>query len=226
MIKTLSGKDTLVKPNRHNLQWIQEISHFLRTGITYVGLSKLLLEIYVEFEWGESTRHPYTATISWSVYLIPPVVPYLWHTTMSCMMESHHSLLVPQSTIYLHYISKWRNLISAEATHSQNLWVCFCCHVAHPTNKAVNCRPCITELLSMASVFSFCRFIVAHTSPTRTWELNSRHQQSPMRVEGLLPMGCCPVPRRDLLRHCYHRLSAMYDASHLDFGGPEPCLPL
>jgi hypothetical protein len=73
-----------------------------------------------------------------------------------------------------------------------------------------------------------CRFLVAHISPIRTGELNSHHQQSPMRVEGVHTAGRFPVPRRDLydtavttsvpciLRH---------DASHLAFGGPEPCLP-
>jgi len=50
---------------------------------------------------------------------------------------------------------------------------------------------------------------VVHISPTRTGELNSHHQQSPMRVEGIHTTGCCPVPRRDRLWHCCHHLSAM-----------------
>jgi hypothetical protein len=36
-------------------------------------------------------------------------------------------------------------------------------------------------------------------SLTRTGELNSHHQQSPMGVVGIHTMGCCPVPRRDHL---------------------------
>jgi hypothetical protein len=75
-------------------------------------------------------------------------------------------------------------------------------------------------------IFS-CRFLVVHISPSRTGQLNSHHQQSPMRVEDIHTTGCCPVPRRDLLRHCYHHLIAvvfLHGASHLGFGGPEPCL--
>jgi hypothetical protein len=30
-----------------------------------------------------------------------------------------------------------------------------------------------------------------------------------MRVEDIHGMGCCPVPRKDRLRHCYSHLSAM-----------------
>jgi hypothetical protein len=57
-------------------------------------------------------------------------------------------------------------------------------------------------------IFS-CRFLVVHISPTRTGELDSHYQQSPMRVKGVHTTGCCPVPRRDLLRHCCHHLSAV-----------------
>jgi hypothetical protein len=32
-------------------------------------------------------------------------------------------------------------------------------------------------------------------SPTITGELNSHHQQSPMRVEGIHTTGCWPVPQ-------------------------------
>jgi hypothetical protein len=53
------------------------------------------------------------------------------------------------------------------------------------------------------------RFLVVHISPTRAGELNSHHPHSPVRVEGILTAGCCPVPRRDRLRHCCHHLSAM-----------------
>jgi hypothetical protein len=55
----------------------------------------------------------------------------------------------------------------------------------------------------------FLRCLVVHISRTRTMELNSHHQQSPMWVEGIHMMGCCPVPRRDHLQHCYHHHSAM-----------------
>jgi hypothetical protein len=56
--------------------------------------------------------------------------------------------------------------------------------------------------------FSF-RFFVVHISPITIRELNSHHQQSPMRVEGVHTAGCCPLPWRDRLRHCYYHLSAM-----------------
>jgi len=49
---------------------------------------------------------------------------------------------------------------------------------------------------------SFLRYILAR-----------HHQQSPMRVEGIHTTGCCPVPRRDRLRHCYHHLSAMQSSA-------------
>jgi hypothetical protein len=54
------------------------------------------------------------------------------------------------------------------------------------------------SLLVAFTIFS-CRFLVVHISPTRIQELNRHHQQSPMRV---YRTGCCPVPRRDHLRHC------------------------
>jgi hypothetical protein len=55
----------------------------------------------------------------------------------------------------------------------------------------------------------FLRCLVVHISRTRTMELNSHHQQSPMWVEWIQMMGCCPVPRRDHLQHCCHHHSAM-----------------
>jgi hypothetical protein len=116
-------------------------------------------------------RDPCTATIFWSIvftiYFIPPIVPYLWQSRVSYTTESHHSCLV-----YLSY----------------EMWI---------------------QL--KLSLFLSCRFLVIHISQTRTGELNSHHQQSPIWVEdiGLHTTGCCPVPRRDRLPHCYHRLSAM-----------------
>jgi hypothetical protein len=50
---------------------------------------------------------------------------------------------------------------------------------------------------------------VVHISLTRTGEVNSHHQQSPMRVEGIHTTGCCPVPWRDRLWHFCHHLSAV-----------------
>jgi hypothetical protein len=57
--------------------------------------------------------------------------------------------------------------------------------------------------------FPFCRFLVVYIIPTRTGELNSNHPQSPVRVESIHMMGFCLMPRRNRLRHCYHRLSAV-----------------
>jgi hypothetical protein len=37
----------------------------------------------------------------------------------------------------------------------------------------------------MAFTIFSCRFLAGHVTLTRTWELNSHHQQSPMRVEGI-----------------------------------------
>jgi hypothetical protein len=59
------------------------------------------------------------------------------------------------------------------------------------------------------SSFFPSRFLVVHISPTRTGELNSHLQQSPMSVKGLYTTGCCPVPWRGRLWHCYLHLSAM-----------------
>jgi hypothetical protein len=57
--------------------------------------------------------------------------------------------------------------------------------------------------------FLSCRFLEVHISPTRTGELTGHHPHSPIWVEGIHMMGCCPVPQRDRLGHCYHHLSAM-----------------
>jgi hypothetical protein len=56
--------------------------------------------------------------------------------------------------------------------------------------------------------FFLFRFFVVHI-PTKTWELNSHHQQSPMQLEGIHTTGCWPVPRRDHLLHWYHHVSAI-----------------
>jgi hypothetical protein len=62
--------------------------------------------------------------------------------------------------------------------------------------------------LKPSPLFS-CKFLMVHISPSRTGELNSHYQQSPMWVKGIHTMGCCLVPQRDNLRHCCHDLNAM-----------------
>jgi hypothetical protein len=99
-----------------------------------------------------------------------PVILYLWHSTVSYIMESNRSHSEKQKCS-----PKWWNFNSTKAF----------------------------------DIFS-CTFLVVRISTTRTWELNSHHQQSQIWVGGTCKMGCCLVPQRDcILHHYHHHLSAM-----------------
>jgi hypothetical protein len=87
----------------------------------------------------------------------------------------------------------------------------------HTTLKS-NKRRNLNSAKSYA-IFS-CKFLVVHIIPTRTGELNSHHQQGPLWAEDIHTTGCCPVPRRDRLRHCYLHLSAMQPSARC----LAPCL--
>jgi hypothetical protein len=69
-------------------------------------------------------------------------------------------------------------------------------------------------------------YFVVHISPTRTMELNSHHQQCPMRVEdtcnGMLP-SAPKGPSATLITSV--PFSLRHDTSYLGCVGPEPCLP-
>jgi hypothetical protein len=122
--------------------------------------------------WAYKATHaprPFSDILCTLMYVIPPVVPYLWQSIAPYITETH------------------------------------CFHWFH-TNVYLN-----DEIWIQITPLQFvpCKFLVVHVSPTRTRELNSHHQHSPMRVEDKHTTGRCPVPRRDHLRHCYHHLSAM-----------------
>jgi hypothetical protein len=79
-------------------------------------------------------------------WFIPPVVPYLWQSTVSYITKCHYSILVS-----LKCLSKRRNLNSAKATHSQGI----CETVSLPCGTSLNWRACSTGLLLMAfAIFS------------------------------------------------------------------------
>jgi hypothetical protein len=152
---------------------------------------------------------PCAATVLWSV-----VRPHLLYSASSPVPLIKYSIfhrgISSQSRGPIKMIT-WatKSEFSRSHTLTKDVWCCFCCDVAPPTQRAVNWRPCSTGLLLMAFAIFPCVFLVVHISPTRTGELDSDHQQSPMRVEGVHMTGCCPVPRRDRLRHCCHHLSTM-----------------
>jgi hypothetical protein len=80
---------------------------------------------------------------------------------------------LPRDRSHTSFLLKQRNLITLSWFHK----------------KIPSLRKC--ELHKAFAFFS-CRFHVVHISRTRTGELNSHHQQSPMRVEGTHMTGCCP----------------------------------
>jgi hypothetical protein len=134
-----------------------------------------------------------------SICLIPPVFPYLCQSTVSYITVYLHSHLVQKKCL-----PKQRNLNLSKRTHSQRL--CEAISVAMWHLIQMGC-----QLKS-----SFCRvpfdgfdgrFLVVRISPTRTRELNSS-PTDPLAGEDIRTTGCCPVPRRDHLWHCYHHLSA------------------
>jgi hypothetical protein len=86
------------------------------------------------------------------------------------------------------------------------VWGCFCCHVVHLTDRGVNWR---ARSFRWLSPLFFYRFLVIHISPIWTWELNTHHQHSHRLVEGKHTTGCCLLPRRGRLQHCYHHVSAV-----------------
>jgi hypothetical protein len=124
------------------------------------------------------------------IYFIAPAVPYLWKSTISYIRIP--SLWFGSIEIFM--IPKRRNLIYLKRCVRLFLLPCDTSHNQSCQLKSLYYR----SLLVAFTIFS-CRFLVVHTSPTRTQELNRHHQQSPMRVHRT---GCCPVPRRDRLRHC------------------------
>jgi hypothetical protein len=83
-------------------------------------------------------------------------------------------------------------------------------------------EPVFQDFLSSHSTV-YLNFLQVHSRPTRNGELNSRHPQSPMRMEGIHTMGC-PVPRRDSTTTTSVPRRPQH-TSHRGFGGPEPCLP-
>jgi hypothetical protein len=79
------------------------------------------------------------------------------------------------------------------------------------------------------SPFFSCRFLMVHISRTRTLQLNSHYQQSPMLVEGIryIRRGAARCPEGivcDTAVTTSVPCSLRDNASHSGFGGPEPCL--
>jgi hypothetical protein len=151
---------------------------------------------------------PCTATIFWSIarrhmlYSASSPVPVTKYSNLHNGMQS----------LSLGSIKILTQTTKSELSSciQKKVWSCFCCDVAPPTNRTITWKASITGFLLMAlATFYSCRFLVVHISPTRTGELNSRHPQSPMRVEGIHTSWCCLVPRRDRLWQCSHHLSAM-----------------
>jgi hypothetical protein len=148
--------------------------NYMQQSQNRVLLLKLSQSVSINVSQYELATHaprPFSDLLCGPICFIPPVVPYLWKSTVSYITECHHSRLDPYKCLPVQ-----SNLNSAKA---------------------------------FAIYFFPYKFLVVHISPTRNGELNSNHQHSPMRVEGLHTTGCCQAPRGVRLRHCYHHLSAM-----------------
>jgi hypothetical protein len=72
------------------------------------------ISVNISMSGVDAQGDPCTATIFWYIvrplYFIPPVVPYLWQSTVSYITESHYSRLVPYKRL-----PKRRNFNSAKA---------------------------------------------------------------------------------------------------------------
>jgi hypothetical protein len=67
-------------------------------------------------------------------------------------------------------------------------------------------------VLQGSFLMAFANFSVIFRCPYQSYKNRGIKQSPPAEpheVEGIHMTGCCPVPRRDRLRHCYHYLSAM-----------------
>jgi hypothetical protein len=156
--------------------------------------------------WAHKATHtprPFSDLLYVPIYFTPPVVP---------------------TSVKFQYLTQ-RNFIIVAWFHknvylSDEIWIQLRPHthkgcarlfmLPYGTSDKYGCQLSITGLLLLAfAIFYSCIFLVVHISPTRTGESNSHHQQSLTRVESVHTTGCCPVPRRDRLRHCYHHLSVM-----------------
>jgi hypothetical protein len=145
---------------------------------------------------------PCTATIFWSI-----VHPHLLYSASSPVPLTKHSILRNRIS--------WHSLIVVwfhkYVCLSEEIWIqlkpralkgcvgCLCSHTQGGQFKSLYCR----APLYGARHFS-CRFYVVHISPTIIRELNSDQW-----VEGIHKTECCPEPRWDRLRRCFHYLSAM-----------------
>jgi hypothetical protein len=151
---------------------------------------------------------PCTVTILWSIVfphlLYSASSPLSRRSAVSYITESNHSLLVPWKCLPTRL-----NLSSSEATRSQRLCEAVTVAIWHLPKIGMSTEEVVCQTSFWWLLPFVCRFHVVHISPTITGEMNSHHPQSPMRVEGIHTTGCCPVPRRDRLRHCCHHLSTM-----------------
>jgi hypothetical protein len=167
------------------------------------------LEYEYEYEWDAHTRRPFhPATISWCI-----VLSNLLYSASSPVSLTHYSVLhsgISSQSLYSikMFTQATKSEFSWSHTLTKDVWGCFYCHLAPSKNRAFNWAR-ITGLILIFFVPFFCIFLAVHVSTTRTGELNSHHQQSPIRVEGIHTTGCCPVHRRDRLRYWYHHLSAI-----------------
>jgi hypothetical protein len=98
--------------------------------MTYVGkVGELVLpriscfmlnpSVWVWVGWAHKvtlTLQPFSDLSCIPIYFIPSVVPYIWQSTVSYIMETHHSHLVLQKCLP----KRW-NLNSAKATHSHRV---------------------------------------------------------------------------------------------------------
>jgi hypothetical protein len=156
-------------------------------------------------------------------WFISPVVSYLWQSTGSYIMESHHSHLVPWKCLL-----KWWNMNSAKATHSHEGCVGLFLLPYGTLHKKVWQ---LKNQYYRASFDGFCpfffrRFLVVPINPTRTEEFYTYHLQSPMWVEGIHMTGASRCPEGivcDTAVTTSVPCSLRHNASQLGFSGPEPC---
>jgi hypothetical protein len=207
------------------------------------------------------------------ICFIPPVVPYIWQSTVSffsfwrwvgsstqAWMRILQMIWVWRATVEWYWQGKTEELgekpvpvplcppqirhrltrasgrTRASAVRGRQLttWA-----MARPStvsyiteshhSRLVSQKKSWPERRNFNSAFAIfpCVFLVDH-NPTRTGELNSHRPQSPMLVEGIrkydvVLYGVSKAFVCDTAVTTSVPCSLRHDASHLDFGGPEPC---
>jgi hypothetical protein len=133
-------------------------------------------------------------------------------STISYITNSHHHRLVPWKCL-----PKQRNLNSAKVTYSQRMCEAISVVMWHlpPIGLSV-AEPVLQGPFRLP--FLFCILLAVHINSTRTGEINSHHQQSPIQLKGIHTTDAALCPEGVVCNTAITtsvRCSLRHDGSHL-----------